>query len=477
MKTIPIESTNELCWTELPNSVEPATALRQLAHLPNCLLFESALKMKNLGRYSFLMADPVQWIEIPCSDLRASRDLFTPLESIVQGFRFQNVPVLPPFQGGIAGLISYDAHRFLESIPCPAHDEFNTPAIAFGVYDVVVAFDHEQSKTFLISCGVPAATESQRTKNARERLELFWERLHQNARGPIADQRNNNRIQPAVHHALPQNSELASSFSESAYLEAVKAAIEFVHAGDVFQVNIAQRLLRQQQFSSLQLYESVRRRNAAPFSAFFDLGDSQVISASPERFFSVVDGFVETRPIKGTRRRTRYPEVDLDMAVQLQTSVKDRAENIMIVDLMRNDLSRVCKDHSIQVRDLCKVEAYESVLHLVSSVTGELRSDQGVFDLLRSAFPGGSITGAPKIRAMEIISELEPVARGAYCGSLGYVGFNGMADFNILIRTITAAGGWWQIPVGGGIVADSDPKSEYEETWTKAASLLHATQR
>ncbi len=457
------------CWS-------PADALRQVARLPHALLLESSLRMTNLGRYSFLMADPVQWFEVPVAAVNQQSDLFKPLEDVARAFQQQTVEGLPPFQGGIAGLISYDANRAFENIPSPTYNEFRTPAIAFGVYDVVLAFDHVANRSFLLSNGFPETDTENRKKLAIERLEFFWELLHNE---PVEHDDVEFLQQPEIcpQHTIERLVDVSSNFSEPQYLEAVQKAIEYIHAGDVFQVNIAQRLLRRQQFSSLQLYQNLRQRNAAPFSAYFDLDRTQIVSASPERFVSVLDGFVETRPIKGTRRRTRYPEVDLNTSIQLQTSEKDRAENIMIVDLMRNDLSRVCTDHSIQVRDLCKVEAYESVLHLVSSITGELQPNKTVFDLLRASFPGGSITGAPKVRAMEIIAELEPVARGAYCGSLGYIGFNGNADFNILIRTITVANGWWQIPVGGGIVADSNPTSEYDETWTKAASLLRATQK
>ncbi|NLE40171.1 MAG: anthranilate synthase component I family protein, partial [Pirellulaceae bacterium] len=199
-----------------------------------------------------------------------------------------------------------------------------------------------------------------------------------------------------------------------------------------------------------------------------------IVSASPERFLSVRDGLVETRPIKGTRPRSSDEAVDRTARDELCRSDKDRAENVMIVDLLRNDLSRVCQIDSVLVRDLCRLESYRHVHHLVSVVEGRLEKNRGPIDLIRAAFPGGSITGAPKVRAMEIIAELEPTARGPYCGSLGYIGFDGSMDLSILIRTITAGRGWWQAPVGGGIVAQSDPRREYEETWHKAEGLLQA---
>ena len=204
------------------------------------------------------------------------------------------------------------------------------------------------------------------------------------------------------------------------------------------------------------------------------MNEFEIASASPERFLQVTRGVVEARPIKGTRARIAMPEADLYAAADLQQSEKDRAENVMIVDLLRNDISRVCDADSVFVTDLCRLEVYETVQHLVSVVQGRLRRDANVFDLLRATFPGGSITGTPKVRAMELIAELEPTARGPYCGSLGYIGFNGDMDLSILIRTITAGKGWWQFPVGGGIVAQSNPQREYAETWEKAAGMLRA---
>jgi para-aminobenzoate synthetase component 1 len=242
----------------------------------------------------------------------------------------------------------------------------------------------------------------------------------------------------------------------------------------VFQVNLAQRLLFPACGDPAELYLRLRRRNPAPFAGYFDLGDFQIVSASPERFLTVRGGEVEARPIKGTRPRTAHPETDRSAAEALQSSAKDRAENVMIVDLLRNDLSKVCRPESVRVSRLCGLEVYAYVQHLVSVIRGRLRDECGPVDLVRAAFPGGSVTGAPKIRAMEIIAELEPTARGPYCGSLGYLGFDGSMDLSILIRTITAGRGWWQFPVGGGIVAQSDPEQEYQETWDKAEGLLRA---
>jgi para-aminobenzoate synthetase component 1 len=278
----------------------------------------------------------------------------------------------------------------------------------------------------------------------------------------------------APQFALAGHSHLTSNFSPDTYRRAVDRAIEYIRAGDLFQVNLAQRLLHPARTSSVELYCRLRECNPAPFAAYFDAGAWQICSASPERFLRVQEGHVETRPIKGTRPRAAAPADDRRAADMLLASAKDRAENVMIVDLLRNDLSRTCRPDSVRVSQLCGLESYASVHHLVSAVEGELRDDRTPLDLLGTCLPGGSVTGAPKVRAMEIISELEPTARGAYCGALGYIGVDGQMDTSVLIRTITAGRGWWQVPVGGGIVAQSDPDEEYAETWHKAVGMLRA---
>jgi para-aminobenzoate synthetase component 1 len=227
--------------------------------------------------------------------------------------------------------------------------------------------------------------------------------------------------------------------------------------------------------TALQLYSAIRTNNPAPFCGLFQAGKTAIVSASPERFLKVDrNGTVETRPIKGTRRRPRSPIADLYAGTELATSEKDRSENVMIVDLLRNDLSRICEVDSLSVDRLCEIETFPFLLHMVSSIRGRLKENVSLSQLMAAIFPGGSITGAPKIRAMEIIAEIEPTVRGPYCGCLGYISTNGDMDWNILIRTLTCSHGWWQFQVGGGIVADSQPEQEEEETWTKAAGIVAA---
>lgn len=445
----------------------PAEAFQRLATLPHVLFLDSAMQQQTLGRYSFIAADPFEFLQLPAD----GSDGLALLDEKLRPFAAAPIADLPPFQGGAAGVLSYDLGRSLERVPLPQFDEFLFPALAIGLYDIVLAYDHGQQRAWLISHGFPETAPVARQQRARERIAQLQQLLASEVQ-PRPEYSQQPPVELASRCPIPRYQNLFSSFSPDAYLAAVTRAIEYIHAGDVFQVNLAQRLLYPATTDSLSLYLRLRERNPATFAAYFDLGETQIVSASPERFLKVQQRRVEARPIKGTRQRTARAEADLFAGSELQENEKDRAENVMIVDLLRNDLSRVCRPESVRVTQLCGLESYQFVQHLVSVVEGELEADRTPLDLVRAAFPGGSITGAPKVRAMEIISELEPTARGPYCGGIGYLGFDGTLDLNILIRTITASRGWWQFPVGGGIVAQSSPQREYEETWHKAAGLL-----
>ena len=469
------------------SSLSVETALQRLSSLPGCLLLESvkpngASQQKTLGRYSFAMADPFESVVVPVGD----RQPLAKIESLLKKYSAETIDGLPPMQGGVAGMFGYDLNRSFEKLDAAEHDEFELPAMVVGAYDVVIAWDHFENKTWLISQGFPETDPVARKKRAGERADflegllLEAEPASSNSKSPaLSEELGATRLAPQFSCGHPVLKQLTSDFSADDYVAAVQKCIDYIVAGDVFQINLSQRLMHPITTDSVTLYQRLRACNPAPFSCYFDMAgisntDAQIISASPERLVSVRERTVETRPIKGTRPRTGQPMVDLREQERLLASQKDRAENIMIVDLMRNDLASVCEDNSICVTQLCQPEAYQSVLHLVSAVEGKLRPESSLCDLLAAIFPGGSITGAPKIRAMEIIAELEPTSRGAYCGSVGYLGFDGSADLNILIRTITASKGWWQVPVGGGVVVQSDPDAEYKETWTKAASMLQA---
>jgi para-aminobenzoate synthetase component 1 len=453
-----------------PPDVE--SALVSLSVLPHSLLLDSALRETRLGRYSFLTADPFDFFTAAAD----GTDALALLESQLRTWQQPALPGLPPFQGGAAGLLSYELGRSLEQIPSPRIDEFQIPALAIGLYDTVLAIDHVDHRAWLISQGFPETESSRRFARAKTRVEQFqtWLRATPSNRVQQSSVATIAAGELAPQCSVPGPPGLTSNFSASDYQASVKQAIEYIHAGDIFQVNLSQRLMYPADGDSLSLYLRLRQCNPAPFAGWFDLGETQIISASPERFVRVHNGCVEARPIKGTRRRTAWAEADLFAGDELLQSEKDRAENVMIVDLLRNDLSRVCEADSVRVTQLCGLETYQFVQHLVSAVEGSLSPGKTAVDLVRAAFPGGSITGAPKIRAMEIIAELEPTARGAYCGSLGYFGFDGSMDLSILIRTITASRGWWQFPVGGGIVAQSSPEHEYAETWHKAEGMLRA---
>lgn len=413
------------------------------------------------GRYSFVAADPVAWM----SPQESEQAPWQTLTSWCDRLPPANVPELPPFQGGIAGVISYEAGSRLEPTGVSLHDDLPTPPMSLGLYDVVFAFDHEQKDVFLISQGFDA--EGHRCpERARRRADFFLAHLDA---AP-------NRMPTQATPYPAQSADVESNFTADDFVGAIAEIVTRICGGDCFQVNIAQRLTTPATCDSAGLYQTLRKHNPAPFAGFLDAGNHHVLSSSPEGFLKVRARSVETRPIKGTVPRTGDPVRDSQHAATLLASEKDLAENVMIVDLMRNDLSRVCRDDSVIADRLCQLEAYQHVQHLVSVVSGELRTDKTIVDLLMNSFPGGSVTGAPKIEAMRIIAELEPHRRGPYCGSMGYISSQSDAEFNILIRTITAAHGTWQFHVGGGITARSQPDDELAETWTKAKGILAAIQ-
>ena len=467
----------------LPKGLNASMAFERLKHLPYCLWLDSALVGDRQSRYSFLAADPVDVLRVD----RVVTNPLVKLEQWIDEFKSITVPGLPPFQGGVAGFMGYELGRCFERIPEATHNEFDLPLATLALYDVVLAWDHNNAEGWIISQGFPeSSTYKTRLDRAKNRCQVFLDWLamkDSNFDYPGYTP----RPAPSIHqvHAMahgltaPQfetrlGGGWLGNFDSDGFRDVVQKARDYVYAGDIFQVNLSQRLLCPARCDSASLYQRLRQVNAAPFAGYFDFGSAQIISASPERFLQVKDRWIETRPIKGTRRRSGDSVADAQMAKELENSEKDRSENIMIVDLLRNDLSRVCEIDSLEVTQLCEVEAFPFVLHLVSSIRARLRSDATVTELVSAMFPGGSITGAPKIRAMEIIAELEPTVRGPYCGSLGYFSSDGSMDWSILIRTLTASRGWWQFQVGGGIVADSVPEQEEEETWTKAAGLVAA---
>ena len=451
----------------LLDGLDPVDAAARLAPLGHLTFLDSA-RDGPLGRHAYVAADPFGVFSVRDArcfwDGQELDEAFVPaLKARLAAFRQERRAGLPPFQGGAAGFLAYDLARVFERLPPPAAGAGAVPEAMLPFYDVVLAFDLAASRAFLVSTGWPEADPALRERRATRRAEAFLEHL----RKPPPPARDN----PAISHGAWK-----ADFSRADYLAVVCRTIDYILAGDIFQACLAQRFEAPLPpgFDGWAFYRRLRTVNAAPFGAWLDYGEVKVASSSPERFLRLETGIVETRPIKGTAPRSPDPQEDAALAAALAASEKDRAENLMIVDLLRNDLSRVCRPGSVREPSLCVLESYASVHHLVSTVTGELEPGRDAVDLIAATFPGGSISGAPKIRAMEIIAELEQHARGIFCGAIGYIGFSGDMDLNIAIRTVTLAGGKAVVQAGGGITMLSEPEAEYEETMVKAGRLFEA---
>jgi para-aminobenzoate synthetase component 1 len=473
---------------------EPAEVCARFLDLPYLLFLDSASKHPypgegQLEQYSFLAADPVAVVQSKGTtteirrgtgpQVEVSGDALTVARGLLPEGRVPPVPGLPPFQGGLAGYIGYDWGAVLERLPSARYDDLGIADVMLGLYDWVIAWDHRLGVAWLISTGMPEQG-SAREQRAKTRMKQVRDRL---AGRPAAPPHRGAQVRtvppaapsyPVVGIPGADRIGLRSTFTHRGYVDMVARVREYIIGGDIFQANLSQRFQSETTALPFELYQRLRRRNPAPFAAYLDFGELQILSVSPERFLRL-DGerrHVETRPIKGTRPRGLGPMHDAALGRALAESEKDRAENVMIVDLLRNDLSRVCRPGTVRVPELFALEQHPTVHHLVSTVIGELEPAADAFDLLRATFPGGSITGAPKVRAMEIIAELEPTQRGVYCGSIGYISTSGAMDTSIVIRTCLALKGQIYFQAGGGIVADSDPELEYRETLDKARGLI-----
>lgn len=449
--------------------------------LPYPVYLDSASAPSAIARYSFVAADPAVVLRgrgrrTERTDTRtgATHTIDRPIletlrEELARMRPAQPVAGLPPFQCGAAGYLGYEYGAVLEHLPAQPTDDLVLPNAVLGIYDWVIASDSVTGCTWAMARG-DFTSDAPPQDHARQRLADAVAQVNLALAGRT--------VAPECHdgaRATPPHLTLISTFGPDSYSAAVQRVREYIRAGDIFQANIAQRLSVPLRTDPWTLYRTLRELNPAPFAAYFDSGDAVLVSASPERFLQVSSaGHVETRPIKGTRPRTGSPVADELAQRDLMESGKDRAEHVMIVDVLRNDLGRVCEYGSVCVPELLTLEVHPTVYHMVSSITGQLRRDADALSLLAAAFPGGSITGAPKIRAMEIIAELEPVARGPYCGAIGYVSATGAMDSSIAIRTIIVKDSVAYCSVGGGIVADSEPALEYSETWDKARALLRA---
>jgi para-aminobenzoate synthetase component 1 len=433
---------------------DPLEAFAPFAKDTVTAFLDSAAEAGGRGRYAYIAADPYRVVRAT-----ETGDPFADLEGALNSVRIRNDADLPPFQGGAVGFLSYELGRRLESLP-PPKGGFDIPDMMFGLYDTVAAFDTFTGKAWVVAHDI--VEDAGRPPKAA-RAQAMARRITQApSLGPID--------WTAIGSWTPD-------MSRAEFEAMVARVIDYIRAGDIFQANVAQRLLADlpDGLTPFMLYRRLRALLPSPFGAYLRAGDTAIASASPERFLSLdAEGTVVTRPIKGTRPRGRTPGEDEALARELIASEKDQAENLMIVDLMRNDLSRVCRLGSIDVSELAGLESFANVHHLVSEVRGALFPGLGPLDLLRATFPGGSITGAPKIRAMEIINELELVRRGPYCGSVAWIGFDGAMDSSIVIRTLVINSGRVAAQAGGGIVADSDPAAEFDETMDKVWPLLQS---
>jgi len=463
--------------------ISPTRLIRELG-LPGggkYILLDSAGGNPHLCRYSFLAWDPRLELTlhsgsaaITLSEGPGSMEMDTDYIEVTDPFALLRQllhDLAPeasagadatgfPVSGGAFGMLGYDAGRYIEKLPSLANDDLDLPEFHFIFPRKLICFDHETG-----------------TAN------LFFEDA---APGELAAAEEALRMQSpdsetsadasAGRHEFSLSHETQSNMTQEGFTRIVRRAKEYILAGDIFQSNLSQRLELEYDGDSLALYDALRAVNPSPFAGFLDMGDYQIISSSPERLVQLDGREAQTRPIAGTRRRGVDNAEDDDLREELNLDPKERAEHIMLVDLERNDMGRVCDYGSVRVDELMVNEAYSHVTHIVSNVQGELYRTRDAIDLLKAMFPGGTITGCPKVRCMEIIDELEPVRRGPYTGSFGYIGYNGNMDMNIIIRTLVRIGSFVFVQAGAGIVADSDPEREYRETLRKAEAMVRAVQ-
>ncbi|KQT64097.1 MULTISPECIES: aminodeoxychorismate synthase component I [unclassified Aureimonas] len=454
-------------WQTRIDFLDPAEAAEKLRPLGGLAFLDSAMRHETLGRMSYVAASPFQRFTVDgtgamLDGVRLPGPPLERLREVLARFPVELLPSAVPFQGGAIGAIGYDFAHHLERLDPPPGLDAGTVVLRLALYDTIVAFDHEAGTADIFASGHPAEGVDARRERAERRMAEVAAALA----GPAP-------ARPPMPETAP---DWRSSVTRESYAGAIETIRDYILAGDIYQANFAQafQAALPAGFDPFAFYRRLRAANPAPFAAFLEDTDLAVCSSSPERFLKLSGRSVETRPIKGTAPRSADPAEDVALGAALLSSEKDRAENVMIVDLLRNDIARVCLADSVEVPVLCGLETYASVHHLVSVVTGELKPGADGLDLLAASFPGGSITGAPKIRAMDIITELEGRPRGVYCGSIGWIGFDGALDLNIAIRTVTIENGTATLQAGGGITVLSEPEAEYEETLAKAARVFSA---
>ncbi|MBI4881865.1 MAG: aminodeoxychorismate synthase component I [Planctomycetes bacterium] len=445
---------------QLPGPLETFHCFQQLRGRAPSVLLDGQPPAAALNRRAYVLFDPFEVVSFPVgSDLAAPAvDPIAALFARLERFSAPRRGGRARFRGGAAGFLSYDLGRFLEKLPRSALLSSAAPDLWFGLFNRGLEIDLESGAGTLFVAEVPGSARRGRGYAA----------------AALADARARLAAPPAPLPAAQAAGPLRSNFARASYAAAVERVREYITRGDVYQVNLAQRFAAEFRGDPAAVYQRLRALNPAPFAAFVDTGAVHILSSSPERFLLLEGDAVETRPIKGTRPRTGRALEDERLKQDLMTSAKDAAELAMIVDLLRNDLGRVARFGSVEVAEAARLTTHATVFHREATVRARLRPDAGASDLIRAAFPGGSVTGAPKIRAMEVIEELEGVRRGPFTGSIGWIGFDGDLDLNIAIRTLVIEEGRAHFHAGGGVVLDSDPEAEYEETLAKARALAGA---
>ncbi len=446
-------------YRELMADLEtPVSAYLKIAHGDYSFLLESVEGGERLARYSFIGTEPSLVI-------KTGRDNpVDPLTLIEKEFqRFHLIPVsgLPRFHGGIVGYLSYEVARYFEKLPSPENDPLGLPESILMLADTLLVFDHLTHKIKIVAHAHLDGDVEQAYREATDKIEQMVDRLRQ----PIA---------AAPPPSVDLDSPVTSNLSRAEFEGIVSTAKDHIYAGDIIQAVLSQRLSKRTSASPFAIYRALRSINPSPYMYFLHLDDCHIVGASPELLVRVEDGIVSNHPIAGTRPRSSNPDRDLELARELLNDEKERAEHIMLVDLGRNDIGRISEPGTVSVTQFMDIERYSHVMHLVSHVQGKLRAGMTQYDALRACFPAGTVSGAPKIRAMEIIAELEPDQRGPYAGAVGYFDFSGNLDTAIAIRTIVIKDGVANVQAGGGIVADSVPENEYQESLNKAQALLTA---
>ena len=460
------------------DSWTPVSAFHRIDSGSSSCLFESVVGGEKVGRYSFLAADPFLELEAYGEQVTIASASGTeviqcedPLEELrrrVQKVRVAALPDLPPFTAGAVGYAAYDSVRYTERLPHAPRDDRHVPDLAFAFYDRMVVFDHVSKTIVVVAMGrVDPAHGDARTAydQARSRIDDTVRQL-----ASPADELRAGDIDTTGDVDVA----FESNFTQKEFETAVKKCVEYIRAGDIFQVVISQRLKLPITGSPFEIYRTLRVVNPSPFMFYLRTPKTTLVGSSPEVMVRVIDGQVTVRPLAGTRRRGQNEDEDRQLAEELLDDPKERAEHVMLVDLGRNDVGRVAQFGSVELSDVMTIERYSHVMHITSNVNGQLRPDLNAFDALRACLPAGTVSGAPKVRAMEIIDELEPHRRGPYAGAVGYVDFNGNMDTCIALRTMVVQDNHAYVQAGAGIVADSVPESEYHETLNKARGLLKA---